>query len=395
MPDASHSQHGLTLIGRSIFVSGVGVIAAALVVMIYGASAQARLGEGVHPIILPGLVYTGNASCAGSGCHSDDKPKEQSGQMIGDESNIWAEWDPHSHAYKSLKNDTSKAMAAKLNINDATQSVRCISCHSMDVPQGKRGDLFTIEDAAGCESCHGPGEKWLNPHAQAGWTAKQRAAIGAKGLLEQYGLIDTSNVAIRANTCVSCHLQIDKDLIDAGHPALEFEMYAYNYYLSKKGKEFYPHWNEPTGQMRDARLWAAGQAAARNAAKAQVEDWKKRGWDTADADALLKLYTGGAEIAAKHFGVDTVAGLAESKLTPEKCAAAAVDLAQLAPGAKDAMQRRVIAFGVAALGAAAFDGRGAAVPDDFWAAYGTATGGESGDAYNAAVSRMAELAGAK
>jgi hypothetical protein len=47
----------------------------------------------------------GNASCAGSKCHSADKATEQSGQLIGDENNIWDSGDPHSHAFVSLESD--------------------------------------------------------------------------------------------------------------------------------------------------------------------------------------------------------------------------------------------------------------------------------------------------
>jgi hypothetical protein len=379
---------------RGVFVGGTVAMAALLLAMMSEPAAVARVAPGVHPIILPGLTYMGNASCAGSNCHSADKATEQSGQLIGDESNIWSESDPHAHAYTTLENDASKAIAAKLKLASATGAAQCLACHSMNVPKAQQGELFSFENGAGCESCHGPGQKYLNPHAEKGWTAKQRGALGGQGLIDQFGLVDTSNLAIRAHTCVACHLQIDKDMIDAGHPPLEFELYAYNYYVSKKAdKQYAQHWTEPTDKMQDARLWAAGQVAALEAAGAQTAAWKAKGWDTAQSAALEKLYKTGAEIAARHLGVKTAADAQGAKLSAAQTSAAAAELAGSAAGAGDAIQRRVIAFGVAALGASTFEAKGAAAPDAFWDAYNAAVSGatDGGDAYVAGVKKMAEL----
>lgn len=353
---------------------------------------HAGIGDEVRPIIVPQLKYMGNASCGGGGCHSEPEPTEQSGQWIGDESTIWSEGDPHAEAYKTLSNEASAAMAGKLGIADAAKSSRCTTCHAMDVPAAQHGDLFAIQDAVGCESCHGPAEKYLNPHVEAGWTIAKRKELGSDGLLKQFGLVDTSDLSVRATTCVVCHLQIDKDMIDAGHPPLEFELYAYNYYVSKKGKQFAMHWIEPTGVQQDARLWAVGQAAALIASEKMLADWQAKGWDASSAKSLRDLYAAAVGVARTHFGADTPTGLKQAEYTPAKTAAAAKDLAALAPKASTAIERRIVAFGVSALGAATFDGRGVAVPDDFWAAYATATGGDSGDAYTKAVADMARIA---
>ena len=356
--------------------------------------ALARIGAGPHPVVIPGFNYEGVATCSGSGCHSEPEATEQSGQWIGNEVDIWAQWDPHARGYKTLGNDDSKAIAAKLNIADAAASDRCLSCHAVAAPPAQQGQLFSHkDDAVSCESCHGPGEKWLDPHAKAGWTPQQRQAIGAEGLLKQFGLADTSRIDIRANTCVACHLQIDKDMIDAGHPPLEFEMYAYNYYISKKPEaEYYRHWDEAQNRQIDARLWATGQAAALEAAQAQVKDWQAKGWDTADADALVKLYTIGVNVAEKHFGSRTTAGLAQAEYTPAAMAAAAKDLAAKAPEATNAIEARVIGFGVTALGAASFQAKGVEVPADFWEHYQNAIAGQPGDTLNNATKAMADIA---
>jgi hypothetical protein len=352
-------------------------------------TAQARFGDKVHPILIADHVYEGNASCGGAECHSADEPWEASGQLIGDEYNIWRDWDPHAHSYKTLESDDSARIAAKLNIDSATQSSRCLSCHAIDAPQAQRGELFDIENAVGCESCHGPAGAWLKPHAEEGWTIAQRGRIGAKGLLDQFGLIDTTNLEARANTCVSCHLRIEEAMVKAGHPPPMFEMYGYNYYVAYgKEAEFYTHWVEPTDRMIDARLWAVGQAAARIAAKAQAE-----AWTGSDADDLLAVYELGYSIAKKHFGAATVAGLADGNYTATTAAAAAKQLAQDAKSVtKNESHRIIIGSGVTALGSAAFEARGEQAPDAFWDAYYIVTGGEGGDAYFKALDTMADLA---
>src|SRR6185369_5193094 len=81
-----------------------------------------------------------------------------------------------------------------------------------------------LKQGVSCDACHGPAEKYLEPHVTKGWTAKQRAALGSEKLYDQLGLYDTKNLKMRANMCVSCHLKIDAELINAAHPELPFEL---------------------------------------------------------------------------------------------------------------------------------------------------------------------------
>lgn len=330
-------------------------------------------------VLVKGFTYMGNASCAGSGCHSEDEPWEAGEQLIGDESNIWAESDPHNHGYTSLEEDASKEMGAKLKIADVTTDARCLACHAINAPKSKRGELFNIKDAVGCESCHGPGEKYLKPHAEEGWTAKQRRSGGAKGLLSKFGLRDTSDLGVRAEMCVSCHLKIDQDMLDAGHPPLEFEMYAYNYYISsKEDVEYAVHWDDTVrGAEVDARLWAVGQAAANAATGGQ-----------------MAVYKTGASIAKQFFGSDSASGLASADITAANAAAAANKLAEAAPIAKTPADRRVIAHGVVALASSSHSIAESEVPDALWEAWETALGhaDDGGDAYGDAVAAMAKEA---
>ncbi len=332
------------------------------------------------------LMYLGNPTCTGAKCHSADEPTMQSGQLIGDEYLIWDEADPHKKAFATLSSSDSKAIASKLSISDAASSARCLSCHSVDVPQAQRGEKWAHDQAVSCESCHGPAEKYLEPHAKAGWTAEQRKTLDANGMRETWGILDTSKLDVRATMCTACHLQIDKDMVDAGHPALQFEMGWYNEYLWGDGYE--PHWTKPENDPISARLWAIGQVVSLSAAKSQVESWKSKSWDASSAEGLVALYAKGVEIAQKHFGASGVAGLSSATISADAAAAAAKDLATTAGSARNAQEREIVLFGVASLVQTCYDLRGADLPDAFWDAYDAAMEAE-GEAFASGVAALA------
>lgn len=360
--------------------------------IVTGAPEAAIVGLYGAPPVIPKFTYVGVSGCMGEGCHNDEKPAVHSGKMIGDEYTIWFDHDPHHGAFDTLYDDPSVDIAEKLNIEDAGESERCISCHATSVPEPQRGERFDIEQGVGCETCHGPSEKYLEPHATEGWTAEQRGKSGAAGLLKDFGLIDTTALAGRANMCVSCHLEIDKDMLDAGHPALQFEMYSYNFY-TYNAEPHQIHWDDSKIEWIDAKLWAIGQVASLDASKRQVDRWKSKTWDTAAPEALVAMYSKGAAIAKARFGADSAAGLVSATYSADACKAAAADLAALAPEAKTQVQRKNIAFGVMALGDAYFKGSSGSVPDAFSTAAAQATKGDEGDAWQGAVKAMADLIG--
>lgn len=383
---------------RSLSASRLALLAGAAAVGVAGLTSGRPNPRFFEPVVgawvLPGMTYTGDASCSSAACHGSDEARMQSGQMIGDESTIWATrgegGDPHAMAWKTLQSADSKAIAAKLGLGAAAESQRCLSCHAINAPAPQRGEKFNLQSGVSCEACHGPAEKYLQPHAEAGWTQKQRKSADATTLLRTHGLFDTSNLALRAELCVSCHLQIDKDMLDAGHPPLRFEMYGHNSYFFDDIHTI--HWDEPKGQLITARQWAVGQAAGADAARRQVSQWKAKGWDTAPADALVAMYDRGLSVAKKHFGADSPAGLAAAAYTPQACAAAAQDLAALAPGAASQLERKVIVFGVMALAEATYDARNAEPPDALFDAFDIAAAGAEGQEYLDAVKTIADLA---
>lgn len=209
-----------------------------------------------------GLNYVGNLSCASAACHAANV----AGGGPGSEYTTWAGGDPHFRAYQVLTEPQSRRMVELLHGDrpgkptPAHQDIRCLACHAPETaaghPMGARG--------VGCESCHGPAEKWLTEHYQTDFKALTRTEKA-----ERYGLYPTKDLAFRVTLCASCHVgdagrEVDHDLIAAGHPRLAFEYTGYHH--SPK----YPrHWRETSyGPDFDARAWEIGQAAcARSAAK--------------------------------------------------------------------------------------------------------------------------------
>ncbi len=335
------------------------------------------------------LMYLGNPTCTGAKCHNSDA-ELQGGQMIGDEYLIWEQKDPHFKAFATLSSADSKDIASKLSIADAAASSRCLSCHATDVPEAQRGEKWALDQAVSCEACHGPAEVYRDPHANAGWTAEQRKTLDAKGMRDTHGILDTTHLGVRATMCTACHLQIDKDMVDAGHPALKFEMAAYNEYLWLP-RDMQPHWTKPSASPINARLWAIGQVVSLDAAKRQVEAWRSKGWDAASAEGLVKLYSRGAEIAKTHFGAGGVEGLESAAISEAAASAAAADLASEAAAATNPEEREIVLYGVVSLTMACLDLRGEQASDEFWDTFDAAFDAE-GEAFSTQIAKLAAMA---
>src|SRR2546427_5402464 len=177
------------------------------------------------------LKYTGAASCAASNCHGSTKPKPDYPKL--NENIVWTQKDQHAKAYATLTNEKLKSgvspskIARELKLTKAEASERCLTCHAVNVPAAVRGPKFDITDGVFCDACHGPAEKWLEAHAEKGWTHEQSVKLG---------MYDTKNFLLRSEKCVSCHLSIDQELVAAGHPdLLAFELATFSANMP-------PHW---------------------------------------------------------------------------------------------------------------------------------------------------------
>ncbi|HEY2993768.1 MAG TPA: multiheme c-type cytochrome, partial [Methylomirabilota bacterium] len=204
--------------------------------------------------------YTGAASCGSSSCHGSNKPKAEFPKM--NENIIWTQKDKHAKAYATLTNEKLKSgvspakIAQNLKIAKAETSSKCLVCHAVDVKPEQRGPKFDISEGVHCDGCHGPAEKWLEPHAEKGWTHEQSVKLG---------MYDTKSFLLRAEKCVSCHLAIEHEMVAAGHPdLLAFELDTFSATMP-------PHWRDK-GTWAGTKAWATGQLISLREAAKQLGD---------------------------------------------------------------------------------------------------------------------------
>jgi hypothetical protein len=146
----------------------------------------------------------------------------------------------------------------------AHESAICLACHAtVDPPDTVPGAWINQEDGVSCEACHGPAEVWQKTHLAEAWRKNPAAKLKDK-------LVDLSDASARATECASCHvgdrsrgMDVNHDLIAAGHPRLNFEYSAY--------LEDYPkHWKEK--RPPTAEDWAIGQAVVARASLKLLAD---------------------------------------------------------------------------------------------------------------------------
>jgi hypothetical protein len=240
------------------------------------------------------LKIDGAASCNNAKCHGAPEPAAEP-KPLANEYTTWSAKDPHARAFESLlkpnvkKNPAFGEIAKKLNIANAATDARCTTCHTFTAPAEMQGQKFNLKEGVTCASCHGPSEKWLEPHAAEGWTNKQRAAQpNHAALFKAHGLYDTKQPVARADRCVSCHLAIDPALVAAGHPQPVFELDFYSTLANFSTEDFEKanHWRDPKG-FYPTHIWAAGQAVALRDAMKQLADRCDKG---APADAIKSAH---------------------------------------------------------------------------------------------------------
>src|SRR5687767_8208025 len=232
-------------------------------------------------LVALGHKFEGSAGCAGANCHGGAQARE--GNMPpGNETRTWSQKDKHAQAYETLKKPESDEILKKSGgAGKATESPLCTNCHALPVPANQQMGNFKVEEGVTCNACHGPYEKWEQPHNQPGGANGLRQASGYKTLdaqtlpfstsspehqklLKTHGLFDTRPILARAEKCTSCHLAIDAKMVEAGHPQPIFEL-AYYSELEP------PHWREPGGYF-GTKIWAAGQVVClRDAARQLAE----------------------------------------------------------------------------------------------------------------------------
>jgi hypothetical protein len=183
--------------------------------------------------------FTGQQSCASSGCHGGGVGKDQ---FV-----TWQKKDVHSRANSILGNARSKQMGESLGIDDPSKHASCTICHSPmeTVAPALLAPDLKPDKGVSCESCHGPAERYLRFHTRLDVTHDQRVKQGLREVQDLYG---------RANACVACHLNLDSEILAAGHPEMFFE-------LDGQTQSQPPHWIDQ-GAWFGPKAWVTGQAAA-------------------------------------------------------------------------------------------------------------------------------------
>jgi len=192
-------------------------------------------------------------------CHRS----EQSAWVDTPTTAVWRH-DAHSRAHLALSPDNARTrgMEAVLGITAATTAA-CVACHTH--PSGEPAveeETAIVHGGISCETCHGAGSGYFEPHMEKSWRFLSSAEK------EALGMHDLRNPERKAENCLSCHLGevasgkvITHAMYAAGHPPLPaFEIESF-------GKAMGPHWKRvweksPTIQQQAAEAGYQTEAAS-------------------------------------------------------------------------------------------------------------------------------------
>ncbi len=250
-------------------VAAVGLSAVGLAPMLFNPAPAAVVARRAASADDAGFSdWRGVSSCTSSACHN----QAGEGNFKGREYAKWIGKDPHNKAYQILFDERSVRIQQNLNRSEpgdkqlsASCNILCLRCHV--APEAEKvvdASPVWFSDGVGCESCHGAAGKWLTAHVQYGWKEK---SLSEK---KNDGFTNTKDLAVRAKTCMDCHVggdraDVNHDLYAAGHPPLQWE---YSSFLERYRP--YQHWSEADDRRRhpayEAESWAVGQAISARAA---------------------------------------------------------------------------------------------------------------------------------
>lgn len=239
----------------------------------------ARPIRGETPAGAP-IQFLGTNSCSANACHNRGVSRGAAELSLFEpradwELMYWQRFDPHARAYAVLETEQSRriewALRGPTNLgpHSAEQDTLCLSCHvHQNYNNAVHAPEFSPSDGVSCESCHGASQYWTASHYQLGWeslSTQQKASIG---------FVPHDSLADRARSCMPCHVgsaindpslglvDVNHDLIAAGHPRLSFEFASYHSRYPK-------HWDDREERRGDpsfeARAWLVGQLAGAEA----------------------------------------------------------------------------------------------------------------------------------
>ena len=198
---------------------------AAFIVCLGTAGVGRAAPPGDEPLPRPAFRYTGADLCVK--CH-----RSEQGEWCDVATTAAWRHDAHSRSHEALSSDNerTRAMEVALGIK-AAATASCVACHTHPVDEPAVDEETAVLHAGiSCETCHGAGSGYLDPHMQKSWRFLSSAEKQA------FGMHDLRNPVAKANNCLSCHLGevatdrvITHQMYAAGHPPLPaFEMEAFS-----------------------------------------------------------------------------------------------------------------------------------------------------------------------
>jgi hypothetical protein len=149
--------------------------------------------------------------------------------------------DKHKNSVDDLSgSDDAKKYAELSGVGEANMlkgNSKCMECHGT-VVSGK--ETKEVEESVSCESCHGPGSGYKDPHSEG---PKGGPGIVREGYTKSLalGLRALKDYNVRAAACVRCHLTTDQKILASGHP----DGAKFNYVSGMKSVA--KHWKRPAG----------------------------------------------------------------------------------------------------------------------------------------------------
>jgi len=183
---------------------------------------------------LPGPAFAAKGTELCVRCHRS----EQSEWVDVATTKAWRH-DAHSRAHLALSSDNprTRAMEQSLGIT-AARTAACVACHTH--PAGEPAieeETDAVHAGISCETCHGAGSGYFEPHMEKRWRFLPTAEK------EALGMHDLRNPVRKAENCLGCHLGdvpsgkiVTHAMYAAGHPPLPaFEMESFAAAMG-------PHW---------------------------------------------------------------------------------------------------------------------------------------------------------
>ena len=146
---------------------------------------------------------------------------EECGECHESAHEVWSAT-AHARGWTELsRSEEARAIAAALGVRRIKRDERCVSCHFLSAEV--EGAPRPIAGVA-CESCHGAGADWIDPHWDFGpgvsseddESPEHRAERLAR--CDELGMFRPGRIGELAERCYACHVLADAELIAAGHP---------------------------------------------------------------------------------------------------------------------------------------------------------------------------------